>query len=78
MSQNIIRGGEKSKVGEKGDGRCYFPCKKCCLIRPVRILIATTTKHCRKYGHIDGGSNEYRPMVISYIFIICFYIVNFI
>jgi hypothetical protein len=77
MSQNI-RGGKKSKAGEKGDGRCYFPCKKCCLIRPVRILIATTTKHCRKYGHIDGGSNEYRPMVISYIFIICFYIVNFI
>jgi hypothetical protein len=78
MSQNIIRCGEKSKAGEKGDGRCYFPCKTFFLIRPVRILIATATKHCRKYGHIDGGSNEYRPMVISYIFIICFYIVNFI
>jgi hypothetical protein len=77
MSQNI-RGGKKSKAGEKGDGRCYFPCKKCCTTRPVRILIATTTKHCRKYGHIDGGSNEYRPVVISYIFIICFYIVDFI
>jgi hypothetical protein len=73
MSQNIVRGGEKSKAGEKGDGRCYYPCKQCCLIRPVRILIATITKHCRKYGHIDGGSNEYRPMVISYIFIIFFF-----
>jgi hypothetical protein len=78
MSQNVVRGGEKSKASEKGDGRCYCPCKKCCLRRPVRILIATTTKHCRKYGHIGGGSNEYRPMVISYIFIIFFYFVNFI
>jgi hypothetical protein len=77
MSQNI-RGGKKSKEGEKGDGRCYFPCKICCTTRLVRILIATAKKHCRKYGHIDGGSNEYRPVVISYIFIICFYIVNFI
>ena len=24
MSENI-RGGKKSKVGEKGDGRCYCP-----------------------------------------------------
>ena len=78
MSWNVVRGGEKSKVGEKGDVRCYFPCQKFCLICPVRILIETATKHCRKYGHIDGGSNEYRPMVISYIFIIFFYFVNFI
>jgi hypothetical protein len=78
MSQNVVRGGEKSKAGEKGDGRCYCPCKKCCLRRPIRILIATATKHCRKYGHIDGGLNEYRTMVISYIFIIFFYFVNFI
>ena len=78
MSQNVVRGGEKSKAGEKGDGRCYFPCKKCCLKHPVRILIATTTKNCRKYGHIDGRLNECRTMVISYIFIIFFYFVNFI
>jgi hypothetical protein len=25
MSQNVVRGGEKSKAGEKGDGRCYCP-----------------------------------------------------
>jgi hypothetical protein len=78
MSQNVIRSGEKSKATEKGDGRCYFPCKKLCLKHPVRILIATNTKHCRKYGHIDGGLNEYHPVVISYIFIIFFYFVNFI
>ena len=77
MSKNI-RGGKKSNEGENGDGRCYFPCKKCCTTHPIRILIATTKKHCRKYGHIDGGSKEYRPVVISYIFIICFYIVDFI
>jgi hypothetical protein len=73
MEENI-RGGKKSKEGEKGDGRCYFPCKKCCFTRPVRILIATAKKHCRKYGHIDGGSNEYRPVVISYIFIYLYFI----
>jgi hypothetical protein len=78
MSQNVIRGGEKSKAGEKGYGRCYFPCKECFLRCPVRFLIATATKHCRKYGHIDGGSNKYRPMVISYIFIIVFNFVKFI
>jgi hypothetical protein len=77
MSQNI-RGGKKSKEGEKGDGRCYFPWKKCCTTCPVIILIATTKKHCRKYRHIDGVSNEYCPVVISYIFIIFFYIVYFI
>jgi hypothetical protein len=67
MSENI-RGGKKIKEGEKGDGKCYFPCKNCCTRRPERVLIATTKKHCRKYGHMDGGSNEYRPMVISYIY----------
>jgi hypothetical protein len=77
MSRNI-RGGKKIKEGEKGDGRCYFPCKRCCTTRTIRILIATNKKHCRKYGHIDGGWNEYRPVVISYLFIIYFYIVYFI
>jgi hypothetical protein len=77
MLQNVVRGGEKSKAGEKGDGRCYFPCQNFFLIRPVRILIETTTNHCRKYGHIDGRLNEYHHMVISYIFIIFFYFVNF-
>jgi hypothetical protein len=44
----------------------------------ILSFLSCHQKHCRKYGHIDGGSNEYRPMVISYIFIICFYIVDFI
>ena len=77
MSKNI-RGGKKIKEGEKGDNKCYFPCKNCCTRRPERVLIETTTKHCRKYGHMDGGSNEYRLMV--YTFIICFniyYILKF-
>jgi len=78
MSQNI-GGGKKVKEGEKGDGRCYFPCKICCTTCPIRILIATDKKHYRKYGHIDGGLNEYRLVVIiSYIFIIFFYIVDYI
>ena len=69
MAKNI-RGGKKSKEGEKGDGRCYCPCKKCSFTRLVRILIATTKNNCRKYGNIDGGLNEYRPVVINYIYII--------
>jgi hypothetical protein len=58
MSENI-RGGKKIKEGEKGDDKCYFPCKNCCTRYPERVLIATTKTHCRKYGHMDGGSNEY-------------------
>jgi hypothetical protein len=53
MAENI-RGGKKSKEGEKGDGRCYCPCKKFSFTRPVRILITTAKKHCMKYGHTDG------------------------
>jgi hypothetical protein len=67
MSENI-RGGKKNKEGEKGDGKCYFPCKNCCTRCLERVLIATAKKHCRKYGHMDGGSNKYSPMVISYIY----------
>jgi hypothetical protein len=75
MSENI-RGGKKIKEGEKGDGKCYFPCKNCCTRRPERVLIATTKKHCRKYGHMDGGSNEYHPMVIYiYIYIILYILI---
>jgi hypothetical protein len=51
-----------------------FPLQKCCTRRPERVLIETTKKHCRKYGHMDGGSNEYRPMVISYIYILYIFI----
>jgi hypothetical protein len=61
--------GKKIKQGEKGEGKFYSPCKNCCTRRPKRVLIATTKKHCRKYGHMDGGSNEYYPMVINYIYI---------
>jgi hypothetical protein len=43
----------------------------------VRILIEIAKKHCRKYGHTNGGSNEYRPVVISYIFIIYIYTANY-
>ena len=68
MSENI-RGGKKIKEGEKCDGKCYFPCKNCCIRCTERVLIATTKKHCRKYGHMDGESNEYCPMVIIYIYI---------
>ena len=67
MSENIRRGEEN----QKGDGKCYFPCKRCCNVGPVRVLIATTKRHYRINGHIDGGLNEYHHVVITYIFIIC-------
>ena len=66
MEENI-RGGKKIQTRERGDGRVYFRCKKCCMRNNVRVLIATTTVHFRKYGHIDGGSNDYRPVVINYL-----------
>ena len=55
MSQNIIRGGEKLKEGEKGDGRCYFPCKKCSFSHPVRILIETTKNIVGNMGTLMGN-----------------------
>ena len=64
MVENI-RGGKEIQEGESGDVKVYFPCNKCCLRHNVIVLIATTTKHCKKYGHIDGGSNDYRPVVIN-------------
>ena len=33
MLENI-RGGKKIKEGEKGDGKCYFPCKNVVLDIP--------------------------------------------
>ena len=30
MEENI-RGGKKIRKGERGDGRVYCPCKKCCM-----------------------------------------------
>jgi hypothetical protein len=49
MAENI-RGGKKSKEGEKGDSRCYCPCQKCSFTRPVRILIATTKNIVENMG----------------------------
>ena len=46
-----ISGGNKIKEGEKGDGKCYFPCKNCCTRCHERILIETTKKHCRILYH---------------------------
>ena len=68
MSENI-RAEKIIKEGEHSDGKCYCPCKNCCTRYPERVLIATTKINCRKYRHIDMGSNEYCPMVISYIYI---------
>ena len=46
----------------RGDGKCYCPCTQCRGFKRRRILISTTTKHCREHGHTEGG-NEYRPFV---------------
>ena len=67
MSENI-RAQKRIKEVEKGYGKCYFPCKNCCTRGPESVLITTAKNNCRKYGHMDGGSNEYSPTVISYIY----------
>ena len=46
----------------RGDGKCYYPCTQCRGFKRRRILISTTTKHCREHGHAEGG-NEYHPFV---------------
>ena len=49
-------------VKRRGDGKCYCPCTQCRGFKRRRILISTTTKHCREHGHAEGG-NEYCPFV---------------
>ena len=46
----------------RGDGKCYCPCSQRRGFKTRRILIATTTKHCREHGNTEGG-NGYRPFV---------------
>jgi hypothetical protein len=46
----------------KGDRKCYFPCNQCRGFNRRRLLITTTERHCRQFGHIEGGY-EYRPLV---------------
>ena len=46
----------------KGDGKCYFPCNQCKRFQRRRINIATSIKHCREHGHVEGGL-EYHPFV---------------
>jgi hypothetical protein len=53
MPENTRVLAKKIEEGEKGDGKCYFPCKRCCTPRRVRILIGTTKRDCRRYGNID-------------------------
>jgi len=54
------------------DGKCYFPCRNCKGLRPRRILIKSTEKHCRDYEHAKGG-HEYHSFV-SYL--LCLFIVD--
>ena len=41
----------------RGDGKCYCLCTQCRGFKRRRILISTTTKHCREHGHDKGGTN---------------------
>ena len=49
-------------VKRRGNGKCYFPCIQCMGFKRIRILIITTTKHCREHEHAEG-ENEYRPFL---------------
>ena len=46
----------------RDDGKFYCPCTQCRGFKRRRILISTTTKHCREHGHAKGG-NQYCPFV---------------
>jgi hypothetical protein len=80
MSHNIPPGGQgdvRSALEALGDRKCYFPCKICRGYNRRRLLIKTTKRHCREYGHLEGG-HEYRPLVSYslYVFILHIVFVN--
>jgi len=72
MLHNIPQGdqgyvGSTSRASE--DRRC--PCGNCKGLKPRRILIKSTKKHYRDYGHAEGG-HEYQPFVshLLYAFVL--------
>ena len=58
-------------VERRGDGKCYCPCNQCRGFKRRRILITTTTKHCREHGHAEGG-HEYHPFVSFALYMFLF------
>ena len=46
----------------KGDGKFYYPCCQCKGFKRRRINITKTKRHCKEYGHAEGG-HDYRPFV---------------
>ena len=66
----------------KGDGKCYCPCSKCRVFKRRRIKITIAKRHCREYGHAEGG-HDYRPFVsfslymyLYFLFCKCMYHFN--
>ena len=76
MSHNIPLGGKgwdfrSALVEALSDWRCYFPFKKCRGYNRRRLLIKTTKKHCREYGHLEGGHAYHSLVSYSlYVFIL--------
>ena len=59
-----------------GDGKFYCPCSQCRGFKRRRINIAIAKRHCREYGHAEGG-HEYRPFgkfFIIYVFILIIFV----
>jgi hypothetical protein len=56
-----IRGGKKIKEGEKGDGKCYFPCNFFCIRCTERVLIETTKKIIENIGTWMGNQMNIVP-----------------
>ena len=52
----------------KGDGKCYCLCSQCMGFKRKRINITTFKRHCREYGHAEGG-HDYRPFVIFSLYV---------
>ena len=46
----------------KGDGKFYCPCSQCRGFKRRIINITTAKRHCREYGHAEGG-HDYCPFV---------------
>ena len=46
----------------KGDEKCYWTCSQCMGFKRRIINIIISKRHCREYGHAEGG-HDYCPFV---------------
>jgi hypothetical protein len=59
-------------LNAKSDRKCYFPFTHCKGFKRRRILIRIIERHCRQFGHVEGGY-KYHPILVRfslYVFVL--------